>query len=243
MMPRTLACFGLALLVLLAALLLPSPQPRVSAHHPLDLQGVRAVQVIAPKMVSVTIDAGSAPAYWLDAADKTATVRREGERLVLETDADGYLALNVLLPPTVETLVVAGARIHAESRPARLDVQGSGTLYWTGDAGELRLHDLRAAPPPGNPGKATVEASPATGADCLGDCGRAVVVEWGRIERLDVHLQGGGVALQRPGQVGVARLHLGPRAWFSLGQAQRLDNLEILRGPPATSGIDEGNTD
>lgn len=241
MMPRTLACFGLALLVLLAALVLPSPQSQVREHVPLDMTGIREVEVRSTGIARITLSAADAPGYRLPDDQHAVRLRREGERLVVESEAGGYGALELVLPPTVATLVVPGARIEAGTRPERLEVHTTGNVYWNGDAGELLLHDLRVPQPPG-------PRQHARAADeehrCLGDCLRLIEVEWGRIDRLEVRLQRSGVAINRPDRIGEVRLHLGPEAWFSLGHARGFANLQVINEPDAgTPGIAEGSTE
>lgn len=241
MMPRTLACFGLALLVLAAALVLPGPQSQERELQPLDTTGIREVEVRSPDIIRVTLSAEEAPGYRTNNDEHAVQVRREGDRLVLESQASGYGALALVLPPDIGTLVVPGARIEAESRPGRLEVRTTGNLYWSGDAGEVLLHDLRAPPPP-DPGRRAGVADAEH--RCLGDCVRLIEVEWGRIDHLEVRLQRSGVAINRPDRIGEVRLHLGADAWFSLGHARGFANLQVFNEPEAdTPAIAEGNTE
>lgn len=242
MMPRTLACFALALAVLLAALVLPGSvavEPRV---QPLDLAGVREVEVRSPGIVGIRIIAGEAPGYRLDHEGFEASARREGDRLVVETDSAAYLGLWLTLPPTVGVLRVPGARIDVGSRLESLELHTTGVLYWDGPAGSLRVHDARGPTRPPEPPREGVPAVEPPVPPCLGDCTRLVEIEGGRIDRLEARLLRGGIGINRPDLLGEAHLHLGPRAWLSLGHVRDFDNLHIVREPAEGAPADAGET-
>ena len=114
MMPRTLACFGLALVVLVAALVLPSRPPApVPQRLLLDLDGVREVEVRGDGGVAIALGASLTPAIeWGPDANEVRQVR-EGERLVLELPAKASRFVRLQLPAGVQSLVVPGARIDA----------------------------------------------------------------------------------------------------------------------------------
>lgn len=242
MMPRTLACFGLALVVLVAALVLPSRPPAPLVQRLLlDLDGVREVEVRGDGGVAIAMGGKLTPA--IEWSPETGDVRqaREGDRLVLELPAQASPYIRLQLPASVQSLVVPGARIDADEGVAQLDIRTTGDVVWNGDAVRLAIHDAR---PRGEDGeRAHPLAAPAAAAaatlpdDCLRACGQIVGIESGRIGELVVHLRANGLRINQPSQVGEARLHLGPDAWVSLGPLRDLANLQIQHDEVAAADV------
>lgn len=241
MMPRTLACFGLALVVLVAALVLPSRPPApLDQRLLLDLDGVREVEVRGDGGVAIAMGGKLTPA--IEWSPETGEVRqaREGDRLVLELPAQASPFIRLQLPASVQSLVVPGARIDAGEGVAQLDIRTTGDLVWNGDAVRLAIHDARprgedgeGAHPPAAPRAAAAAATLPD--DCLGACGQIVGIESGRIGELVVHLRSHGLRINQPSQVGDARLHLGSDAWVSLGPLRDLANLHIQQDEVAAA--------
>lgn len=232
MMPRTLAIFGLALVVLVAALVLPSRPPAPLVQRLLlDLDGVREVEVRGDGGVAIAMGGKLTPA--IEWSPEIGDVRqaREGDRLVLELPAQASPYIRLQLPASVQSLVVPGARIDADEGVAQLDIRTTGDVVWNGDAVRLAIHDARPrgedgerAHPPAAPAAAAATTLPD---DCLRACGQIVGIESGRIGELVVHLRSHGLRIKQPSRVGEARLHLGPEAWVSLGPLRDLANLQI----------------
>ncbi|PRH82275.1 hypothetical protein [Arenimonas caeni] len=246
MMPRTLVCFGLALVVLVAALVLPDPPPAAPVTRGvLDLEGIREVEIQAPGGVGVVLRNDATPGFELFDPDQAVTQRRDGDRLVLASPSSGQFDLQVRLPTSVRTLIVPGARITSAAKTESLQVQTTGAIFWGGDAAELHIQDLRPAVAPGQasaeqPESVSLAAAVATNEDCLGECGKVVAIESGHIGRLEVDLRRGGLGINLPSQVGEARLRLGPKAWFTLGPSRSLDHIHIQQDgtaePDAAAG-------
>lgn len=231
MMPRTLACFGLALAVLVAALVLPSwpevPGPR---RLVLDLDGIREVEVRGGGSVGIAMGEKLTPAIEWEPETGDVQPVREGDRLVLELPAQSSAYVRLQLPASVQSLVVPGARIDAGAGLAQLEIRTTGDVLWNGDAARLAIHDVRPDTQDGerSAGPAAAGAAAATlPEECLGACGQMVGIETGEIGELVVHLRANGLRINQPAQVGQAKLHLGPEAWVSLGPLRDLANLHI----------------
>lgn len=227
MMPRTLACFGLAMLVLVAALVLPSrPVAPGPQRLVLDLDGIREVEVRGGD-VGIAMGGKLTPA--IEWEPETGEVRqvREGDRLVLELPAQGSAYVRLQLPASVETLAVPGARIDAGAGVAQLEIRTTGDVVWNGDAERLVIHDARPRAQAGERSPGPAAAAATRPDECLGACGQMVGIESGRVGELVVHLRANGLRINQPEQVGDATLHLGPEAWVSLGPLRDLANLHI----------------
>ncbi|WP_295364117.1 hypothetical protein [Arenimonas sp.] len=245
MMPRTLACFGLALVVLVAALVLPDPPPAAPVTRGvLDLEGIREVEIQAGSAVVVVLRDDATPGFELPDPGQDVTQRRVGDRLVLSSPSSGYFDFRVQLPAGIRTLVVPGARITSTAKLEDLEVRTTAAIHWIGDAAELRVQDLRPAVAPRHAAAGLPEmdalAAAANDQDCLGECGKVVTIESGRIGRLEVDLRRGGLGINEPSQVGEARVRLGPKAWLALGPSRSLDHIHIQQegtaAPDAAAG-------
>lgn len=254
-MPRTLACFFLALLLLAVALVLPRPARSPTPDEPLALDGVGIVEIRVHGMPDVHFSANETPRLAApgDARERL-SVTRVGDRLLLASEDPSYLGLHLVLPPSVHTLRVDGADISVAPGLVleRLLVESTSTVYWGGDAGYLGLRDVRLpAPPP--PADVVADAAtdapasapgrlPVTPTDsyCAGDCGSMFHINRGRIGQLDVELAREGIEINRTDTIGGATLRLGDRAWLGLGHARRVDHLQVLPLDPAAA---QGATD
>lgn len=245
-MPRTLACFLLALLVLTVALVLPRPARCPDPGERLELAGVHTVEISVRGMPNVRFSASQAPRLSVpgDGRDRLSVNQADG-RLVLRSDDPAYLGLSLVLPPSVKTLKVDGADISVDHDLVldRLDVEATSTVYWSGDAGILNLRDMRRPAAPTAP-DAAADAAADVGPDrlpgpvdnyCAGDCGSMFHINRGRIDLLEVELTREGIEINRTDTLGGATLRLGERAWLGLGHARRVEHLQILPLAPGST--------
>ena len=240
-MPRTLACFFLALLLLAVALVLPRQARCPDPGERLELAGVHTVEITVRGMPDVQFSASKAPRLStpLDGRDRLSVNQMDG-RLVLASDDPAYLGLRLVLPPSVKTLKVDGADISVDHGLVldRLDVETTSTVYWSGDAGVLSLRDMRPPVAPDAAADAAADIGPERMPSpvdnyCAGDCGSMFHINRGRIDRLEVELTREGIEINRTDTIGGATLRLGERAWLGLGHARRVDHLQVLPLEPA----------
>lgn len=238
MMPRTLACFFLAMAVLMAALVLPRQPIRPDREIALDIGDAVVVEVRLQDSVFIEVGSRSNASYDERKDGRRLLARRVGDRIVLEAEdlpEDAALARAgwwLRLPQTVEVLHVDAANVRSETRVRQLDIHAAGRLDWQGNAGILRVFDARTPAVPKDPAVAPTTAGHYA-PDCGDECDVQVSIDVGGIDRLEVSLQRGGVELERPQQVGEAHLKLGPRAWVSLGRTRHFDNIHIQTDPEA----------
>lgn len=237
-MKRTLAAFVAALALLVAALLVPGDKQETTAFLPLDLEGVETVEIVSRREASILLAATATPGVD-HALEEGAGVssRRDGARLVIESSLLGYGSMTVHLSPTVRRLVVDDASVEARQPLDGMMVVVRDRMQWHGDVAQLEIKHEGVAPAP--------EAEPAdrhaARATCSGShCSGWVTIGSGRIGRLLASSARGHVELANSDDIASVHLRLGDDASFSLGDATRLDNIQIESlDTPATAPADD----
>lgn len=220
MMKRTSLTFLAAVGLYLAALVLPREAPEETVLLPLDLVGIDEVEVVSPVNVGIIFTRSASPQLQYPVGKgHRVTVTREGRRLRIVSNVEGYQGLGLRLAPGLRKLVVPGAEIDAEVRLDSLAIESSGGLLWSGDAARLRVVDTSRA--------LSEEESRA----CAQYCDDALKIQEGRIGDLSVSTRRSSVLLTEVDTIDRTTLTLGKGATFSIEQASRMPDITLLPYP------------
>ncbi|MFY2763743.1 hypothetical protein [Arenimonas sp. MALMAid1274] len=210
-MKFTTASFLAAAALFLGAMALPRFEEPPPESRSLDFSGVDTLRVDSTLQANVVFSRGAPQVSLPMTEDATLTVQREGRVLVIKATGRPYHDLQITAPIDLARVEGGNLSLTAKVPMQSLAVASTDQVDWEGDIAELQV---RAARP----------ASRCPHRDCYG----GVNIEDGRIGQLDVSITAGVVILGAPDDVGTARLRLGPKARFTLSNATRLADVQLL---------------
>jgi len=205
---------GSALVLLLVALATANPFTPLRKVVPLDFTGIDTLVVHGTSPQIQISSAEAAEASYIDETDKTLSVHRAGNRLLIAISSEGYLELKLNVPPSVRDIVVHGGNIVAKERLQSMQVSTSNGVTWEGDIARLDLRD-------------TIDHSSHASDHC--GCGNPTfTVSDGHIAELLVRSSEGDLELWKPEKIDAVYAWLGQKGGVSLHDARRFDNIHLL---------------
>lgn len=205
---------GSALCLLLVALATANPFSPLRKVVPLDFTGIDTLELhgVMPQIEISSRQA--ATASYSDEVDRTLEVVRKGNRLLITGHSEGWLDVQLSVPPSVRRFGLQGARIVTKEPLQSIQVLSSNGLTWEGDVALLDLRDI-------------ADHSKDKDDEC--SCsGTNFTVSDGHIAELLVRSPHGTLSLSEPDKIGAAYAWLGEKGGVSLDRARRFDNIHLL---------------
>jgi hypothetical protein len=206
--------------LLLTMALAKAPNPP-TIEVPLDMRGVRIVEVRSHDQVEITIAAGKSDMRYPDSTDTHVKARRDGERLIINADLDGWEAFRVTVPPDVHRFFVDGGSIGTKLELTDIEILSPGDVTWKGDAKLLVLRDTS------DPSKHRNDARE-RGDDC--GCGRhsTLTVEGGEIAEVRAYSPHATLKLGDADKLGAVYAWLGPKGTVTIENARSFHQVHVL---------------
>jgi hypothetical protein len=217
---------GAAMLVVLATLATAKAPNPPTTVLPLDFRGVRVLEARSTNMVQIEVSNAAPKASYQDSEAAHVTVRRDGDRLIIDGKLDGD-TLDLVVPPTIERFVVGSATIESKVPMRQVEVLSDRIFSWKGDVGRLEIRDTSVHGH--HDGAAAAAAAAASDDDC--ECGEDAVrlsVDGGKVGDLRVHSQRAMLQLDDADSIGVAYAWLGPKGSVTINTARRFGQVHVM---------------
>jgi len=206
--------------LLLTMALAKAPNPPTIAV-PLDVTGVRTVEVRSHDQVEITIAAGKAEMRYPDSTRTRVKSRRDGDRLVINADIDGWEALRVSVPPEVHRFFVDEGSIGTKLKVTDVEILSPGDVSWKGDARLLVLRDTSDPGKHGNDGRQR-------GDDCGCNRHSTLTVEGGEIAEVRAYSPHATLKLADADKLGVVYAWIGPKGNVSIDTARNFHQVHVM---------------
>jgi len=178
----------------------------------LDVSGIDTLEVASNRSIDIEIDSGKpARAKYDDSTKSRLRVHREGNRLVVDSELDGYVEFQLSVPASVHRFVLDGGKVHTKETLPEVEFLAKGDVTWNGNAGRLVMRDIKDRK--------------------KGPCKCNYVLDFsvaGTIGDAWFYSPNGQLHLSAPDEVGQVHAWLGPKGNVSLENARRFDHIHLV---------------
>jgi hypothetical protein len=204
------AALGIVVLTLSTAKAVDPPQ-RLSVF---DVSGIDTLEVKSNRGVAIRIRSDlPASAKYEDSTESHVLTHRQGSRLVIDAQLDGYQDLELSVPSSVHRFVLRDGAVTTKENLPEVELLASDGVTWTGNVGRLVMRDVRIRSRPG-------------ACDCNGATNMTVAS--GTIAEALFFSPNGSLKLESPDDIGAVHAWLGPKGAISLDDARRFDQIHVV---------------
>lgn len=227
----TIFCAALAIFLTTIAVSKHIPLDTTKTTTPLNFNGIDTLEIRSDDIAKISIrddiaaSASHDPHYrdYLDEDEQkkpTYSVKINGNRMLISTDARSYSDYEIVIPSSVKNLVVGHANVTAVTGIESMNIRVSQSLEWQGNVKTLRVTDSRNY------------SEPKKG------CTSGIEINGGEIGSLFVETEKGSVELNALDRIQSTTLQVGRNASLSVRPVSSLGTVR-LQDFPATATVPE----
>ncbi|MGH8050132.1 MAG: hypothetical protein ACREPB_05675 [Arenimonas sp.] len=216
----TLFCTALAIFLATIAVSKHIPVSTSKITTPLNFKGIDTLEIRSEDIAKISIrdDIASSVSHdarygeYGDDGEKripTHAVKINGNRMLISTDARSYNEYEIVMPSSVQNLIVQQANVTALAGIESMNILVSQSLEWKGNVKTLRVIDSRNY------------------VDAKKECTSGIEIKGGEIGSLFVKTEKGTVELKALDRISSTTLQAGPNASLSIRPVSSIGNVRL----------------
>jgi hypothetical protein len=120
--------------------------PEKSAR--LDISGIDTLEVTSNRGIDIEIRSDKpARVEYADSTKSQVRVRRDGNRLVIDGQMEGYGEMAIAVPSSVHRFVLRSGTVHTKEKLAEVEIFVNDSVNWDGKAERLVMRDIKDRTP------------------------------------------------------------------------------------------------